>query len=154
MPAGFLCLNYFPVPVRVTDCGEALPLSVMVSLAVKAAALAGVKATRTVQLALGASVAVQLLTSMKSVGLAPVIEMEVRSRIAVPALVRVTAEGAEVVPWVVVGKAREVALSLTEGAAEPVPVRVTFWGDPVAESATLRVAVRAAAVAGLKATKM
>jgi hypothetical protein len=41
----FLRLGYFPVPVRVTDCGEALPLSVMVSFAVKAAAVAGVNAT-------------------------------------------------------------------------------------------------------------
>ena len=73
-----LLWSYFPVPVRVTDWGEALPVSVMVSLAVNAAAVAGVKATRTVQLAAGASVAVQLLTSRKSVGLAPVMAMEVR----------------------------------------------------------------------------
>jgi len=136
----------------VTDWGEALPLSVMVSLAVNAAAVAGVKATRTVQLAAGASVAVQLLTSRKSVGLAPVMAMEVRSSVAVPALVRLTAMGAEAVPWVVVGKARAVVLSLTEGAADPVPARVTFCGEPVAESATLRVAVSAAAEAGRKAT--
>ncbi len=41
----FLLFFYLPVPVRVTDCGDAVPLSVMVSFAVKAAAVAGLKAT-------------------------------------------------------------------------------------------------------------
>ena len=142
------------MPERVTDCGEAEPLSVMVSFAVKAAAAAGVNATYTVQDAAGASVAAQLFTWRKSVGLAPVMAMEVRSSVAVPALVRVTGSASEAVPWVVVGKASAVTLSLTEGAAAPVPVRVTFCGEPVALSVTPRVAVRAPAAAGLKATKM
>ena len=85
-------------------------------------------------------------------GLVPVREMEVRLRVAVPVLVRVTCCASEVVPCRVVGKVRLVELSLTEGAAVPVPVRVTFCGDPVALSATERVPVWAPAAVGLKAT--
>jgi hypothetical protein len=46
-----------------------------------------------------------------------------------------------------------VALSFTEGAAVPVPVRVTFCGEPVALSVMLKVPDSADAEAGLKATK-
>jgi hypothetical protein len=67
-----------------------------------------------VQDAAGASVAAQSFTWRKPVGLVPVIEIEVKSRIAVPALVRVTGSASEAVPWVVVGKASVVTLSLTE----------------------------------------
>jgi hypothetical protein len=84
--------------------------------------------------------------------LVPVSEIEVRVSAAVPELVSVTACAADVVPCVVAGKAMLVGLSLTEGAAVPVPDRVTFCGVPVALSATLRVPVRAAADAGLNAT--
>jgi len=52
--------------------------------------------------------------------------IDVRSTVAVPALARVMASAADVVPWVVVGKTMLVALSLTDGSAVPVPVRVTF----------------------------
>ena len=81
----------------------------------------------------------------------PVRAMEVRSSVAVPELVRVTGTAYDMVTWVVVGKAMLVTLSLTDGAAVPVPVRVTFWGEPEALSVTLRAPVRAAAEAGSKA---
>ena len=83
--------------------------------------------------------------------MAPVSVIEVRSMVAVPALVSVTACAADVVAWVVVGKAMLVVLSFTEGTAVPVPVSVTFCGEPVAVSVMLSVPERAAAEAGLKA---
>ncbi len=92
------------------------------------------------------------MSASKSVGLAPARVMEVRFTVAVPELVRVTVWAAEVVPCLVVGKAMLVVLSLMEGAVDPVPVRVTFWGEPVALSVIVSVAVSAAAEAGLKAT--
>jgi hypothetical protein len=78
--------------------------------------------------------------------------MDISVNVAVPPLVSVTALAAEVVPLFVVGKARLVTLSLTEGAAVPVPVNVTFCGDPVAVSVTLIVPVSAPAATGLNAT--
>ena len=126
-------------------------MSTMLNAALKAAAVAGLKATYTVQLAPAARVGVQVFSASKSVGLVPVSAMDVRFSVAVPELVRVIACAAETFPWVVVGKAMLVVLSLTEGIAVPVPVRVTFCGEPVALSVTLSVPVRAAAEAGSKA---
>jgi hypothetical protein len=124
----------------------------MLKVAEKEPAAAGLNATYTVQLAPPASVAPQVFSASKSVGLVPASAIDVSVRVAVPELVSVTGIAAEVVPCVVVGKARLVTLSLTEGAAVPVPVRATFCGDPLAVSVTLSVAVSALAVAGLKAT--
>jgi len=110
------------------------------------------KATYTTQLADGARVAPQVFSSSKSVGLVPVRVMEVSVSVAAPELVRVTAWASEVLPWAVVGNVRLLALSLTDGAAVPVPVSVTCCGEPRALSVTIRVPVSAAAEAGLKAT--
>jgi len=92
------------------------------------------------------------LSASKSVGLVPVRVIEVSVKVALPELVRVIAWAAEVVPCVVAGKAMLVALSFTEGAAVPVPVNVTFCGEPVALSVMLNVPDSAAAEAGVKAT--
>jgi hypothetical protein len=119
---------------------------------VKDPAAAGEKARYTVQLAPAASVAPQVSSIWKSVGFVPVRVIDVRVNVAVPALVRVTACAAEVVPCVVAGKAMLVLLSVTEGAAVPVPDNATVCGELVAESATLSVPVLAAAELGLKAT--
>ena len=110
------------------------------------------KATYTTQLAAGASVAPQVFSSSKSVGLVPVSVIEVSVSVEVPPLVSVTGTAADVVPCVVVGNAIDVTLSLTEGNAVPVPVSVTFCGEPVALSATLMVPVSAAAEVGANAT--
>ena len=64
-----------------------------------------------------------MLSASKSVGLIPVSAIEVRFNAAMREFVRVTASGAEIVLWRVVGKAGPATLSLTEGAAVPVPVR-------------------------------
>lgn len=116
------------------------------------AAAAGLKATYTTQLADGASVAPHVFSSSKSAGLVPVSVMEVKVIVAVPLLVSVTAFAADVLPGAVFGKVRLDALSVTEGAAVPVPVSVTFCGEPVALSVTLRVPLSAAAELGWKAT--
>ena len=106
----------------------------MLSVALYAAAAAGLNATYTVQFAPGASVAPHVFSSSKSVGLVPVRVMDVSFSVAAPPLVSVTAKASEVVPWVVVGKAMLLVLSLIEGATVPVPDKATFWGEPLALS--------------------
>lgn len=78
--------------------------------------------------------------------------IEVKVRVTPPLLLSVTGRASEVVPCVVVGKATLVALSLTEGAALPVPVSVTFCGEPDALSVMLMLPESVAAEAGSKAT--
>lgn len=109
-------------------------------------------ATYTVQLALAARLGPHVLSASKSVGLAPVSVIDVRVNVAVPELVSVTACAAEVVPWVVVGNAMLVGLSLTDGIAVPVPVRVTFCGEPVAVSVTVTCPEKAPVDDGSNAT--
>jgi hypothetical protein len=70
---------------------------------------------------------------------------------APPVLVRVTCCVAAVAPTCVPEKVRVVGDRLTAGAV-PVPVSVTFCGDPVALSAIFSVAVRVPVAAGLKLT--
>ena len=79
-----------PVPVRLTDCGELLALSVMVTDAVRAPFVVGLKVTLMVQPAPTAMVAPQLLVCEKSPLLVPVTAMLVLVRDAVPLLVSVT----------------------------------------------------------------
>src|ERR1039458_5909816 len=124
----------------------------MLNVAVYAATAAGLKATYTAQLAAGASEGPHVVSSTKSVGFVPASAMELKVKVAVPLLVSVTASAAEVVKCVVAGKARVVTLWVSAGAAVPVPVSVTFCGEPVAESVTLNVPVSAAAEAGLNET--
>jgi len=93
-----------------------------------------------------------LFNSTKSVGLVPARAIELSVMVLVPAFVRVMVDAAEVVPCNVVGKVMLVALNFIVGAAVPVPVSVTWCGDPVALSVTLSVAESAAAEAGLKPT--
>lgn len=118
-----------------------------------APAVAGVKATAAVQVAAGASGALQLFNCENEAGLAPEMETELILAVVAPAFVTVSAIAAEVVPWVVAGKASVAALSVMVGSATPVPVSVTFCGEPLALSAMERTAEKAAADAGLKATK-
>lgn len=109
-------------------------------------------ATNTWHVADGASVAPHVVSSTKSVGLVPARVIAERLIVVVVVLVSVTVCAADVVACVVVGKATVVALSVSVGAALPVPVSVTVCGEPVALSVTLRDPVSAAAEAGLKAT--
>lgn len=64
-----------PVPVRLTLCGLPAELSVTVTDAVLAAAVAGVKVTKMEQVPPGATLAPQVLVSENSVRFAPVMAM-------------------------------------------------------------------------------
>ena len=89
---------------------------------------------------------------MKDEALVPVNVMLVRYSVEVPALVRVTLCASLNVPLAVAAKVRLLVLSVSEGAAVPVPLSFTVCGEPLAVSAMLRVALNAAAEAGLNAT--
>jgi hypothetical protein len=71
--------------------------------------------------------------------------------VADPLFVSVTVWAAAVVPMLVDGKERELADKVARGTA-PAPLRATVCGEPVAESATLRVPVTDPAAAGVKLT--
>lgn len=104
------------------------------------------------QLAPAANVGPQVFSASKSAGFVPVSVIEDSVNVAVPLFVRMTGCASEVVPCFVVGKAMLVVLNLTEGALVPVPVSVTFCGDPAAVSVTLSVPESAAAEVGANAT--
>jgi hypothetical protein len=124
----------------------------MTTVVVNVPAAAGLNATYTLQVPAGARVAPQVFNSTKSVGLVPASVIELSVMVEAPLFVRVMVEPAEVVPCRVVGKVMLVALNFIVGAAVPVPVRVTWWGEPAALSVTFSVAERAAAEAGLNPT--
>jgi len=73
-----------PAPVRLTECGPPLALSVMVTAAVSAPAVDGVKITLMVQTALAATVPGQPFVTAKSAALAPVAATDEIVRLAVP----------------------------------------------------------------------
>lgn len=89
---------------------------------------------------------------MKDVAFVPVRVMLVRSSVEVPAFVSVTFCASLTEPLAVAANVRLLVLSVTEGAAVPVPLSLTVCGEPLAVSAMLREALRAAAEAGLNAT--
>jgi hypothetical protein len=111
----------------------------------------GVNVTVAVQLAPTASVAVQVVVSVKTVPV--MVSGRVILRAAVPVLVMVTLRAFDA-PVVTLPNAREVALRLTTGTTgvTPVPVRATVWGEPVALSAIDTDAERAPAADGLNVT--
>ena len=105
-PVGTQC----PEPERATDWGEADPLSVMASAALRLPVFAGLSAMLTMQVAAGARVGPQVLSSEKEAASVPDSEMAARLSMDVPALVIVTLCDGEVVPTAVEGKTRLVAL--------------------------------------------
>src|SRR5436190_5986550 len=80
-----------PVPVRLTACGLPLALSVTLNVALLVPLAVGVKVTLIVHCAPAATDVPQLLVCPKSPLLAPVMEMLLMLRLAVPVLERVTA---------------------------------------------------------------
>src|SRR3989441_12136223 len=140
-----------PVPARDTDCGLSAASSVMVTVAVRALAVVGVKVRLRTQLAPAASVAplMQVVpeASAKSPALAPPSTPVAMLRGAVPLLVRVAVcTGLGVLTrWV--PKVRLVGAKVTAGAM-PVPARDTDCGLSAASSAMVTVAVLAPAAAG------
>jgi len=78
-----------PVPVRPTD-GSPTEVAVTESVAERDPLAPGVKVMLIVQPAPAAMLEPQLFVSVKSLGSAPVIEMPVRVKVALPVLVNVT----------------------------------------------------------------
>ena len=138
-----------PVPLSVIDCGELLALSVMVIAAVMAPAVVGPKCPWMVQLAPIARVFPQEFAKTNCDALVPVTAMLVMETATVPVLVMVTVCVPLIVPSLTEPKARFVDESVT-GGATPVPVRATVWGDVVALSVMVTLAVIAPGAVGWK----
>ena len=103
------------------------------------------------QLADGATAAVQLLVKLKSEGLGPLRETEVTCSGAVPELMTVSVCAGLDVPSVVVGNEGADGEKVTAGAAAmPEPLRTRVCGLPGALSATWRLAVEAPTLCGVK----
>jgi hypothetical protein len=111
-----------PEPLNVAVCGELEALSATESVAVKLATEAGVKVMEIVQLAEAAKVVPQVLVCAKSVGLAPVIEIAMPVREALPVFDNVMVEAALVVFTVWFAKPSEAGESEATGAAGEVAV--------------------------------
>jgi hypothetical protein len=142
--------------VTAADCGEPAALSATEIAAVRLAAEVGVKLTVMVQEAPAASDAPQLLVSPKLLALAPVTEMLVKVKGALPGFDNVMGSGVAEVLMVVLGNASGFGLSTAWGISGtvPMPVRTADWGEPVALSTTEIAALRLPAEAGVKLTVM
>ena len=142
-----------PVPVRLTDCGLPVALSVTVTAAVGVPLALGVKVTLIVQLAPAATELPQVLIWEKSLALVPVTaRLEIVS-VVPPVLVSVTACALLLVPtpWLV--NVKPVGANVTvPPVAVPVPVKLTAWGLPVALSTTVTRAARPPLADGVKVT--
>jgi hypothetical protein len=146
-----------PVPVSVTFCGEPVALSATLSVPVSVPVVVGLKLTDMVHVAAAASVVPQVVVSLNELALTPlsVIPPVVMVRVEVLVFLSVTTWAALVEPTAVLAKVSVAGVSVAVGgAAAPVPVNVTFCGEPVALSATFRVPVSVPDVVGLKLTEM
>jgi hypothetical protein len=147
-----------PVPVRLICCGEPVALSATFSVAVRLPALAGLKSTEIVQLALAASVAPHVVAvSANELAFVPVMEIPpvVIVTVDVPVFVSVAICAAVVDPTAVLANDSVAGASVTvDVVAVPVPVRLICCGEPVALSATFSVAVRLPVVVGWKSTEI
>lgn len=107
------------------------------------------------QLAAGASGAVQLLEALNCEALAPLREIEETWRGALPELMAVSVWAALEVPCVVAGNDGAGGERLSSGTrAMPVPLRTTVCGDPWASSAIVRSAVRWPGAVGSKTSEI
>jgi hypothetical protein len=78
-----------PIPASGTVCGDPAALSLRFSVAERAPAAPGVNVSDTAQLAAGASEELHVFVSAKSDAFAPLMEMLLNVRLAVPELVTV-----------------------------------------------------------------
>jgi hypothetical protein len=102
-----------PVPLRATDCGEPLALSVNVTAPVRAPVAVGIKVTAIMQLNPEATLVPQVFVCAKS----PVATIEPIVSAPVPEFLNVMACAGLVVPTVCELKVRVVGDSATAGAA-------------------------------------
>jgi hypothetical protein len=145
-----------PVPLSVAVCGEPDALSVTASVTLNASAAPGLNSTETVQLALAASDAPQVLPEIRNEPTcAPVRASEVSVTDADPVFFTMTVCAALVEPTAVEGNVIVVGDSVIAPvpAAVPVPLNPAVWGEPVALSATESEALNAAADPGLNSTE-
>jgi hypothetical protein len=146
-----------PAPERVTFCGLPLPESAKLSVAVRVPDTDGLNTTLTVQLAAAARLEPQVLLEMaKSPGFEPPIVIPLMVMEDVVPLLNVAVWDALVDPTAVFGKPMLVGetVTLPDEAVPPVPVKLTFCGLLLAESATFNVAARDPVVAGLNISEM
>jgi hypothetical protein len=142
------------VPLRLTDWGEPLALSVMLMAADFAPVETGLKVTETVQLAPAAREPPQVFVNEKSSACPPPSVIELIASALTPELVTVTVFDPEVPSTFSLPNANDVALNLTAGAepaATPVPLKLTIWGEPPAVSVIWMAAVLVPVATGLKA---
>ena len=99
--------THFPIPVKETDCGLSLALSLMFIVAVRIPVAPGVNVTEIVHLPLAATLVPQVSVSAKSPESLPVNVIPVMDSMAGVLLVRVTFLAALVVPTVCLAKLRE-----------------------------------------------
>ena len=118
------------MPVRDTVCGEPAALSATETVAAKLAAEAGVKVIAMEQLALAASDSPQVLVWAKSVGLAPVMVMELMLSAALPVFLSVAVWDALVEPVCAV-KVSDAGVKEATGAGIAPKLAVTLCGAPM-----------------------
>jgi hypothetical protein len=144
------------IPLSVANCGEPVTLSAADRLAVRVPVASGLNSTETVQVAATASVVPQVVADLrKEVALVPVTVSEVRVSVPVPVFLSVTICAGEVKPSAVEAKDRLVGerVMASVGVATPLPVSAAVCGDPVALSASERLAVSVPVAAGLNSTE-
>lgn len=142
--------HYCPVPVSAMLCGEPDALSVIVIAAVCAPLEVGAKCPWIVQLAATARVVAQLFAKTKEDASTPVTAMLVKVSVAVPLLVKVTDCELLELPTVVAGKFRLLDDRVTGATGKPVPLSAMDWGEVLALSVILMVAVSAPVATGAK----
>lgn len=140
-----------PVPLRRRVCGEAGASSVIIKFAVRWPGAIGLKTSKIVQLAAGATEAVQLLVKLKSEASGPLRETGEMCSGAAPEFMTVSVCGAPEAPCVVEGNDGTAGEKVTAGTtAKPVPLRASVCGLPGALSIIWRLAVNVPALAELK----
>jgi len=151
--AGLAVIEKFvPVPLRLTVWvlpATPLPLSVMVSVPDKAPVDCGVKVMPIGQLEFCASELPQPLLLIEKL---PLIEIGLMASAAVPVFERVTVCAGLVVPCSWFPKERLGGETPALGTPTPVPVRLTVWVPLPALSVTVRVALSAPTMLGVKVT--
>lgn len=140
-----------PVPVSAKLVWPATALFVMVSVAVRGPAPAGVNVELIVQVAAAPTALVQELLSEKSFASAPLIAIAEIVKEAFPEFVRVTFDTADADPTFWLLNMRAVGLKAI-CAPSPVPVRLTICGLPVALSMTFKDALSAPTPPGWNVT--
>ena len=135
-------------------CGEPGASSVIVKFAVRWPAPIGLKTSEIVQLAAGATGAVQLFVKLKSEGLGPLRETEETCSGELPELMTVNVCIAPDVPCVIVGNEGTAGEKVTLGPAPatPVPLRARVCGLPGASSVIVTVAERTPEARGVNVT--